>query len=93
MVGHGRAPGPTKSQPHALMATSISPTCGHSNSPRQDGSDYGFSGPSVLTAMHAAAAFLEMASVAVHDQRVDGQGGVCSPSSTGLFGQAKRVRP
>lgn len=28
-----------------LMATSNSPTCGHSNSPRQDGSDYGFSGP------------------------------------------------
>ena len=26
-----------------LMATSNSPTCGHSNSPRQDGLDYGFS--------------------------------------------------
>ena len=28
----------------SLMATSNSPTCGHSNSPRQDGVDYGFRG-------------------------------------------------
>ena len=30
------------------MATSNSPTCGHSNSPRQDGSDYGSQATSVL---------------------------------------------
>ncbi|MBI3367039.1 MAG: hypothetical protein HY021_00865, partial [Burkholderiales bacterium] len=29
----------------ALMATSNSPTCGHSNSPGQDGADYGLSCP------------------------------------------------
>lgn len=53
----------------------------------------GFRGPSVLTAMREAAGFLEMASVAGHDQRVGGPRGCLSAFFNRLFGQAKRVRP
>jgi hypothetical protein len=76
------------------MATSNSPTCGHSNSPRQDGRIMGFLTLSELIARLGCRGLPERVSVS-------GWAGAGRRPSTGvlipflnrLFGQAKRVRP
>jgi hypothetical protein len=78
-----------------LMATSNSPTCGHSNSPRQDGRIMGFLPLSEWIAMlRCRGGCLSGLQLPVGLVRGGGPSrGVLIPSSNRLFGQAKRVRP